>query len=111
MTVEAGAAPRAADLAIAVLTYNNADTVKGVVTAAAEGVAQHFPDLSATLIAADAGSSDASAALVQSAGLPVVALSYEPASAAIRVALRSGKCCATPSAAAVTTSFTVSALL
>ena len=80
MTVEAGAAPRAADLAIAVLTYNNADTVKGVVTAAVEGVAQHFPDLSATLIAADAGSSDASAALVQSAGLPVVALSYEPPS-------------------------------
>src|SRR5688572_29577314 len=78
MTVEAGAAPRAADLAIAVLTYNNADTVKGVVTAAAEGVAQHFPELSATLIAADAGSSDASAALVQSTGLPVVALSYEP---------------------------------
>jgi hypothetical protein len=80
MTVEAGAAPRAADLAIAVLTYNNADTVKDVVTAAAEGVAQHFPDLSATLIAADAGSSDASAALVQAAGLPVVALSYEPPS-------------------------------
>ena len=78
MTVEAGAARPATDLAIAVLTYNNADTVKGVVTAAAEGVAQHFPDLSATLIAADAGSSDASPALVHSGGLPVVAVPYEP---------------------------------
>jgi hypothetical protein len=78
MSVEAGAAPPATDLAIAVVTYNNADTVKGVVTAAAEGVAQHFPELSATLIAADAGSSDASATLVQSTGLPVIAMSYEP---------------------------------
>ena len=78
MTVEAGAAPAAADLAIAVLTYNNADTVKEVVTAAAEGVGRHFPDLRATLIAADAGSSDASPALVQSTGLPVVTVSYKP---------------------------------
>lgn len=78
MSVEAGAAPPATDLAIAVVTYNNAETVKSVVTAAAEGVAQHFPELSATLIAADAGSSDASATLVQSTGLPVIAMSYEP---------------------------------
>jgi glucosylglycerate synthase len=78
MTVEADAAPRATELAIAVITYNNADTVKGVVTAAAEGVAQHFPELNTTLIVADAGSSDASATIVQSTGLPVVALSYEP---------------------------------
>jgi hypothetical protein len=78
MTAEAGGAPPATDLAIAVLTYNNADTVKSVVTAAAEGVAQHFPELRAALIAADAGSSDASPALVQSAGLPVVAVPYEP---------------------------------
>jgi hypothetical protein len=78
MTVEPGATPGAADLAIAVLTYNNADTVKDVVTAAADGVARHFPDLSATLIAADAGSSDATPALVQAAGLPVVTVPYEP---------------------------------
>ena len=78
MTVEPGATPPTADLAIAVLTYNNADTVKDVVTAAADGVARHFPDLSATLIAADAGSSDASPALVQAGGLPMVAVPYEP---------------------------------
>ena len=78
MSEEPGAARRATDLAIAVLTYNNADTVKGVVTAAADGAAQHFPELNATLIAADAGSSDASATLVQSTGLPLVAVSYEP---------------------------------
>ena len=47
MSVEAGAAPPATDLAIAVLTYNNAETVKRVVTAAADGVAQHFPELQA----------------------------------------------------------------
>jgi hypothetical protein len=78
MTGEAAAGPPATDLAIAVLTYNNADTVKAVVRAAAEGVAQHFPDLHATLIGADAGSSDGSPALMQSTGLPVVAVAYEP---------------------------------
>ncbi len=78
MTVDAGATRPATDLAIAILTYNNAETVKGVVTAAAEGVARHFPELRATLIAADAGSSDGTSELVQSGGLPVVAVRYEP---------------------------------
>jgi len=66
------------DLAVAVLTYNNADTVKGVVTAAAAGVARHFPELSTTLIAADAGSSDGTLALMESAGLPVVSVRFQP---------------------------------
>jgi hypothetical protein len=43
MTAEAAAAPQATDLAIAVLTYNNADTVKGVVSAAADAVHDTFP--------------------------------------------------------------------
>jgi len=78
MTAEAGATRPATDLAIAVLTYNNAETVKIVVTAAGEGVARHFPDLHATLLVADAGSADTTRELVDSAGLPVVAVPYEP---------------------------------
>ncbi len=78
MTAEAGATRPATDLAIAVLTYNNAETVKTVVTAAAEGVARHFPDVHATLLAADAGSADTTRELLHSAGLPVVDVPYEP---------------------------------
>ena len=78
MTAEAAATRPATDLAIAVLTYNNAETVKGVVTAAAEGIARDFPELAATLIAADAGSSDGTRDLLQTAGLPVVTVPYEP---------------------------------
>jgi hypothetical protein len=78
MTTDADAARPAVDLAVAVLTYNNADTVKGVVTAAAEGVARYLPDLSATLIAADGGSSDGTPELMDAAGLPVVPIRYEP---------------------------------
>lgn len=78
MTAEAAATRPATDLAIAVLTYNNAETVKGVVAAAAEGIARDFPELAATLIAADAGSSDGTRDLLQSAGLPVVTVPYEP---------------------------------
>jgi glucosylglycerate synthase len=78
MTAEPAAPRPTADLAVAVMTYNNADTIKGVVTAAAEGVARHFPDLTAALIVADAGSSDDTPALMESTGLPVVAAPYEP---------------------------------
>jgi hypothetical protein len=78
MTVEVGPTHPAADIAIAVLTYNNAETVKSVVTTAADGLARHFPDLRATLLCADAGSADGTPQLAQSPGLPVVAVSYEP---------------------------------
>lgn len=78
MSAEAAPAPPAVDLAVAVLTYNNADTIKGVVTTAAEGVARHFPETNTVLIAADAGSSDGTRELVESAGLPVVRAPYEP---------------------------------
>ncbi len=78
MTAEAAPAQSAVDLAVAVLTYNNADTIKGVVTTAAEGIARHFPDLNVALIAADAGSSDDTSELVESAGLPVIKAPYEP---------------------------------
>jgi hypothetical protein len=66
------------DIAIVFLTYNNVETVKTIVETAAAGLATHFPDLSATLIDADAGSSDGTPEAVEAAGLPVVVARYEP---------------------------------
>ena len=67
-----------ADVAVAFLTYNNAETVKTVAAAAAAGLAQHFPGVSAALIDADAGSSDGTTEALEAAGLPVVVARYEP---------------------------------
>jgi glycosyltransferase involved in cell wall biosynthesis len=78
MSAETASAPPAVDLAVAVLTYNNADTIKGVVTAVAEGLARHFPEMTAVLVDADAGSSDGTPGLVESAGLRVLHAPYEP---------------------------------
>ena len=66
-----------ADIAVGVLTYNNADTIKSVLAAAARGLALHFPDASAALIDADAGSSDGTRELVAAAGLPTVVTRHE----------------------------------
>ena len=66
------------DVAVVLLTYNNAETVKTVAAAAAAGLAQHFPGVSATLINADAGSSDGTPELLETAGLPIVVAHYEP---------------------------------
>src|SRR5215813_1353475 len=66
------------DVAVAFLTYNNVETVKTVAATAAAGLAQHFPDLSATLIVADAGSSDGTPEAVEAAGVPVVVARYDP---------------------------------
>src|SRR5207302_711690 len=66
------------DVAVVLLTHNNAATVKTVAAAAAAGLAQHFPGVSATLINADAGSSDGTPELLEAAGLPIVVAHYEP---------------------------------
>jgi len=66
------------DVAVAMLTYNNAETAKTVAATAAAGLAQHFGDLKATLIDADAGSSDGTPETLETAGLPVVVTHYEP---------------------------------
>jgi hypothetical protein len=66
------------DVAVVLLTYNNAETVKTVAAAAAAGLAQHFPGVGATLINADAGSSDGTPELLEAAGLPIVVAHYEP---------------------------------
>jgi hypothetical protein len=67
-----------ADLAVVLLTYNNAETAKTVAATAAAGLAQHFPGTSAALVNADAGSSDGTPELLESAGLPLVSVRYEP---------------------------------
>src|SRR5689334_6139307 len=66
------------ELAVVLLTYNNAETVKDVAAAAAAGLAQHYPGVSATLVDADAGSSDGTPELLEAVGLPVVLRPYEP---------------------------------
>ncbi|MBI1734132.1 MAG: glycosyl transferase family 2 [Candidatus Rokubacteria bacterium] len=62
---------RPRDIAIALLTYNNAGTVKAIVEAAAAGVAL-LEGSTALVIDADAGSSDATREIIAAGGLPVV---------------------------------------
>jgi hypothetical protein len=60
------------EIAVAVLTYNNASTVQHVAEAAVEGVEKHFAGAPAALINADAGSSDATQELLRGLELPAV---------------------------------------
>lgn len=66
----------ARDMAIAVLTYNNAETVAGVTEAALRGLAEHFADAKAVLINADGGSSDGTPDLLQRLAIPVVTIQH-----------------------------------
>jgi glucosylglycerate synthase len=80
------APPATADIAVAVLTYNNADTIKDVVGTAARGLQQYFPGATVALVEADAGSSDATHDLVAAAGLPTLSVRHEaPASERVTV--------------------------
>jgi len=74
------------DLAVGLLTYNNAETLGGVLDAVTAGVARHFPGTRTALIAADAGSSDDTRERVSGTALPAVVLRYE-APAGERVAV------------------------
>src|SRR5881397_2523040 len=65
-----GMAP--AELAVSVPTYNNVTTVSLVLEAVRAGLEKHFADVSAVLINADAGSSDATVDRFADAGLPLV---------------------------------------
>ncbi len=65
-----GLAP--AELAVSVPTYNNVATVSLVLEAIRAGLEKHFADVSAVLINADAGSSDATVDRFADAGLPLV---------------------------------------
>lgn len=74
------------DLAVGLLTYNNAETVDGVVTVAAEGMVGPLGSARAALIVCDAGSSDDTRERVTVGPLPVVVVQHE-APAGERVAV------------------------
>jgi hypothetical protein len=65
------------DIAVAFLTYNNADTLPGVLAATTRGLAERFPDASAALIVSDAGSSDGTRDLFAAAGIPAVVATHD----------------------------------
>jgi glucosylglycerate synthase len=73
------------DLAVGLLSFNNAETLEGVLAAATAGLAR-FPDARAALIVADAGSSDTTRALAEAAAVPAVVVEHE-APAGERVAV------------------------
>jgi hypothetical protein len=60
------------DIALGILTYNNATTVKHVAEAAMRGVEKHFSARSALLVNADAGSADATREILAGVDLPTV---------------------------------------
>ena len=64
------------DLALGVLTYNNAETLDGVLETAAAG-AGRFPDTRAALIVVDAGSSDGTRERAATATLPNILVEHE----------------------------------
>lgn len=65
---------RPVEVAVGVLTYNNADTVAAVVAAARAGLEQHGIAARAALISVDADSADETRDVVAAGGLPVVAV-------------------------------------
>ncbi len=67
----------AADVAIVMLTYNNAASAGAIAAAAARGVADHLSGLTAALVNCDAGSSDGTKAALATAGLPVLTINHE----------------------------------
>lgn len=65
------------ELAVAVLTYNNAATVPAVVDAVRVGLEKHFTGTAAVLINPDAGSSDTTVEQLAESGLPFVRAKHE----------------------------------
>jgi glucosylglycerate synthase len=68
--------PRA-EVAVGILTYNNAATVPAVVDAIRGGLEKHLTGMPAVLINADAGSSDATVERLADSGLPFVRAHHE----------------------------------
>jgi len=61
-----------AEVAVGILTYNNAATIPAVVDAIRGGLEKHLTGMPAVLINADAGSSDATVERLADSGLPFV---------------------------------------
>src|SRR5256712_2819689 len=70
-----GASP--CEIALGVLTYNNATTVPTVVEVVRTGLERHFAGIPAVLINADAGSSDATPGLLAAGRLPLARARHE----------------------------------
>jgi hypothetical protein len=60
------------EIALGILTYNNATTVRHVAETAVRGVEKHFSGRSAALVNADAGSADATRDILAGMDLPAV---------------------------------------
>src|SRR2546428_4390487 len=60
------------EIALGILTYNNATTVRHVAETAVRGVEKHFSGRSAALVNADAGSADATRDLLAGIDLPAL---------------------------------------
>src|SRR5919198_5637774 len=60
------------EIAVGVLTYNNAETVPVVAKVVRAGLERHFPGVRVVLINADAGSADGTPDRLAAAGLPLV---------------------------------------
>jgi len=67
------------DLAVGLLTYNNAETLGGVLDAVAAGVARYVPGARTALVAADAGSSDGTRERVAGTAIPAIVLQHQAA--------------------------------
>jgi glycosyltransferase involved in cell wall biosynthesis len=67
----------ACDVAVAFLTYNNADTLPALVATTVRGLTDHCPGVPVALIGADSGSSDGSLDLIAAAGVPSIVGTHE----------------------------------
>jgi glycosyltransferase involved in cell wall biosynthesis len=74
------------DLVVGLLTYNNAETLGGVLDAVTAGLARYLGGVRAALVAADAGSSDGTRERVAGTALPAIVVQHE-AAAGERVAV------------------------
>jgi hypothetical protein len=70
-------APAPCEVAVVILTYNNAGTVGRVVETARAGLEEHLPGATAALVSADAGSSDGTPDVLAAAGLRAVITRHE----------------------------------
>lgn len=68
---------RPREIAIALLTYNNAANAATVAEAARVGLEKHFPGVPGVIVNADAGSSDGTPEALAAGGLPVVFARHE----------------------------------
>src|ERR1051325_5074947 len=65
------------DLAVAFLTYNNADTLPAILATTTRALATRFPAAAPALVVADSGSSDGTVDLFAGAGIPAVVTTHD----------------------------------